>query len=75
MARSRKRNTESGKWSEEKLKRAFELVLSGRSVKNVAVELNTPIITLHGYLKLTSTDKHDFGRKSTFKPDQETSKP
>lgn len=71
MPRSRKRTTERGKWSEETLKRAFELVQNGRSVKSVAAELNIPRITLHDRLKYNSSDKPALGRKPVFTPDQE----
>jgi len=71
MVRSRKRTTERGKWNEETLKKAFELVRSGRSVKSVAAELDIPRITFHDRLRSNSTAKPALGRKSNFTPDQE----
>ena len=42
MVRSRKRSSEKGKWDEETLKRAFQFVQNGRSVKSVSDELGIP---------------------------------
>lgn len=72
MVRSRKRTTERSKWDEETLKRAFELVASGRSVKSVAAETGIPRITLHDRLKSKCTAKPALGRKSYFTPEQES---
>jgi hypothetical protein len=71
MVRSRKRTTERGKWDEQTLKRAFELVENGRSVKSVAAELGIPRITLHDRLKAKSAAKPALGRKAYFTPEQE----
>lgn len=54
------------------MKRAFQLVKDGRSVKSVAAELNIPRITMHDRLKSGSTANPALGRKFIFTPDQES---